>query len=512
MVLLRYFLGLSVLAGLFFACEVDTEFVTGNAVELRYEVDTLTFDTVFTARGSITRLFKVYNDADDPVMIDRIRVAGESGVTFTFNVDGFMGPEAEDVVIWGNDSIFVFVEAEVDPTQPEEVSPFVAEDRLLFEMGDVQDEVVLIAFGQNAFYTGLGVGNRGLFLPLSCDGGTARIPSDFDDPRAQTGLPILVYGSWIIDNCTIQIEAGTKIYFHGGIQRNGGQIEGLDIFNDGIILTTETGALQLLGTREEPILLRTDRLEPDFENTPAKYRGLIFGAGSRNNIIRHSEINNTIVGVTLDSLSEVTIENSMIVNSGGPAISGFQSDITVRNSLFHSNFGNTVQLIRGGNLTIEHSTLANYGVDASALLVANFDPNQEGEVCVISRLNTTIRNSIISGSRSSELALGDCALGTEPEFFRIDIQNSVVRTDDRFLQADSGLFADFYSESCLNCHNLQFSDPLFVDIDEDDYRLDSLSVARDLSPFLPALPVDLEGNTRGPAQTDAGALEFVPGG
>ena len=132
------------------ACDVDTDFVTGDAVQLRFSQDTLTFDTVFTARGSATRSLKVYNQGDEPIMIDRINVAGETGVNYTFNVDGFQGPEARDVIIWGGDSIFVFVEVEVDPTDPENISPFIAEDRLLFETGSVQEEVVLLAFGQNA--------------------------------------------------------------------------------------------------------------------------------------------------------------------------------------------------------------------------------------------------------------------------------------------------------------------------------------------------------------------------
>jgi len=306
------------------ACDVETEFLTGNNVQLRFSIDTVAFDTVFVARGSATQRMKVYNDGEQPIKIDRVRVEGRTGVNFIFNIDGTRGPEARDIVIWGEDSIFLFVEVEVDPTEPENTSPFIAEDRLLFETGDVQEEIVLLAFGQNANY--VNGFNRGRFLPISCDNGTVTFPSD---------LPTVIYGSLIIDNCLVQALPGTKIYFHGGVQRNTEQIAGTGFFNDGLLLTTATGSIQLLGTLEEPVILRTDRLEPIFDEEPAKYRGLILGAGSRSNRLEHTQLLNAIVGITIDSAAEVTIENSVIAYSGGPAISAYQSDVTIRNSLFH---------------------------------------------------------------------------------------------------------------------------------------------------------------------------------
>jgi len=159
------------------ACEVDTEFVTGEEVRLRFSVDTLTFDTVFASRGSATRQFKVYNEGDEPVMIDRIRVAGETGVSYTFNVDGFSGPVAEDVIIFGSDSIFVFVEVTVDPTAPEETSPFVAEDRMVFETGSAERDVTLLAFGQNANILG-SLADRGQFF-TPCNLGEYVFPTGY---------------------------------------------------------------------------------------------------------------------------------------------------------------------------------------------------------------------------------------------------------------------------------------------------------------------------------------------
>lgn len=495
------FLTAAVLVFLTTACDVETEFLTGNDIQLRFSVDTVAFDTVFVARGSATQRMKVYNDGEQPIKIDRVRVEGSTGVNFIFNIDGTGGPEARDIVIWGNDSIFLFVEVEVDPTDPVNISPFIAEDRLLFEMGDMQDEVVLLAFGQNANYVnGFNRGQFGAINTMNCGpDGFFTLPTD---------LPTVIYGSITVDDCTLRALPGTKIYFHGGVQRND-QFSGTGFFNDGLIFTTATGAVQFLGTLEEPVILRTDRLEPSFDQDPAKYRGLVLGAGSRDNRLEHTQLLNAIVGITIDSAAEVTIENSVIAYSGGSAISAYQSDVTIRNSVFHDNFGNAIQFVKGGTLTMEHSTIANYGVDASGLVLTNFSCDDNGDNCVFSRMTARVRNSIVSGSRGSELIFLDIFEGNEPSQWNVLFNNSVVRTDQAFLDSQGGIFADFYNSICRDCYNLEFSDELFISLEQDDYQLDSLSVARNLGVFLPALPLDKLGVERDMTTPDAGAFERV---
>lgn len=481
----------------FSSCEVETEFLTGEAVQLRFSTDTLTFDTVFTARGSATRQFKVYNDGDQPVMIDRIRVGNATGVSYNFNIDGTQGPEAEDVVIFGNDSIFVFVEVEVDPTEPEETSPFVAEDRMIFETGMVQEEVVLLAFGQNANYFG-GLADRGLFFNFPCDLGEFTLSNE---------LPNVVFGSWVVSDCVVRANPGTKIYVHGGVQRNP-DIGGNGFFNDGIIFVEGSGRLDFRGTLEAPVIIATDRLEEEFLDDPAKYRGIFLGAGSRNNNFEHTQILNAIVGIQLDSTASATLNNSTIAYTGGPAINAFQADVTISNSLFHSNFGNAIEFIKGGNLTMDYTTIANYGVDASSVVLTNFICDENNQNCRAARMRARVRNSIISGSRGSELILVDIFGENSPAEFDVRIDNSVVRTDQNFLDAQDGLFSDFYERMCQGCYNLNFSDLLFQSIQEDDYQLDSLSVARNL-----ALPIDIVtdqlGVARDASTPDAGAFERV---
>ncbi len=497
---MRTILLLGSLLMLCFACEVEREYVTGDAVDLRFSQDTVRFDTVFTARGSATQVFKVYNDAVDPISIDRITVEGETGVDFTFNVDGTMGPEAEDVVIFGKDSIFVFVEVEVDPTEPEELSPFIAEDRLVFETGSVQKRVVLEAFGQNANY--LNGFNRGTFFQPICQDGTFTLPTD---------LPTVIYGSMFVDSCVLRVLAGTRIYFHGGTQRNP-DLGGSGAFSDGFIYTLPQGRIELQGTLENPVILATDRLEENYLESTGGYRGLVIGPGSRGNRIEHTEIRNSIVGVTVDSLAEVTLENTIIAYSSGPAVVSYQGDVTARNSLFHSNLSNSVQFVKGGNLTLEHCTLANYGSTQPALSLSNCAPVPDEDYCLQAPLRCRIANSILVGGSPLEVELFDVDERERPETFDVRIKHSVIRTDQRFLDAQQGLYEDFYTTVCDGCYNLQSGDKVFVSISDDNYHLDSVGVARDLGVYLPELPLDLEGVERDTDMPDAGALEWQPAG
>lgn len=481
------------LCGLLFllatACDPDMEILSGDGVELRFEVDTLRFDTVFASVGSATRFFKVYNPSSQAVSIDRIAVAGRTGVDFTINVDGVRGPVVENTTIFGEDSIYVFVEVNVDPTEPENVSPFIVEDRLLFTTGERESHVTLEAFGQNAIYRG----RPGELRSLTCEnGGTVTWTAD---------LPYVIYGALFLDGCTLEMEPGTRVYIHGGVARN----ETFGIFNDGFIYAFDNANVRILGTAEDPVLIQTDRLEERFQDEPGQYLGLIFGPQSRNNVIRHARLLHGIQGVIVDSLAQVTIENSVIAYTLGSGISGRNADVTVRNSLLHSNFGNAIQFIQGVRLDMDHVTVANYGVDASALALQNFECfNEDCSESVVVPVEATIRNSILTGSRTDELIFAD---GTEnpPNAFAVDIRNSVVRVNDLLTTRDE-LYAGFFENICQGCYNLQPGDNLFQSIEEDNYQLDTLSVAAGLGPLLPGLESDLLGQPRN-EPVDAGCFE-----
>ena len=223
----------------------------GQQAKLSFSVDTLHFDTVFTTQGSATRYVKIFNQEDENVILDKISMQNEAQSFFNINVDGISTISAENVEIPANDSIWVFVEVNIDPDDPVSVSPFVIEEYLQLEYKDQIETVLFEAWGQNANYLN-SRDSKGAISSLTCNLG--QFP--FDDPR-----PYIIHGILVVDSCEIVIPEGTDIYIHGGIA-----INEFGIYNDGLIAFLGEGKLTANGTAENPITIQGDRLESNFSD------------------------------------------------------------------------------------------------------------------------------------------------------------------------------------------------------------------------------------------------------
>ena len=145
-------------------------------------------------------------------------------------------------------------------------SPFVIEDRILFETNGNQQSVLLEAWGQNANY-----------LPNQFSSGVIWSPCTASEITWDDDKPYVVYGIMVVDNCTLNIPAGTQIYMHGGITRN----TQLGIFNEGIMFVQRNGRLVMNGTLEDPIVIQGDRIEPEFAEQPGQWSGIFIDNESR---------------------------------------------------------------------------------------------------------------------------------------------------------------------------------------------------------------------------------------
>jgi len=482
---------------LHFACEREDNFITDGSARLEFSVDTLRFDTVFTELGSATRFFKVYNPNDRPVRISSVYLEQRENSMFRLNVDGTPGGEVKDVEVLGNDSVYVFAEVTVDPDQPRSVSPFVVEERVVFITNDNQQAVNLEAWGQNANYFPNRF-NRGKPVLLTCNFGEI----SWDDPK-----PYVIYGEVFVDSCTLNIPAGAQIYVHGGIARN--EVFG-GTFNDGILYTLEGGKLKIKGTQEEPVIIQGDRLEESFLDEEGQWAGIILGKGSTGNEFNYTTVRNSIFGVYVDSNATLEARNSRIYNTAGSGIVGFHSRITAENCLIYNNFAPAVQLIQGGDYQFTYCTLASYGLNTSALSMSNFFCYDDPTLCQqleTYRLNARFNNSIIFGSSRDEIQLSDITGRGQDFAFNLRFNHCLVRVEELLEERDS-LYGDFFETYCVDCINGTLRDPLFRNVDEDDYRLDSLSIARGRGVPLFSVQTDIEGNARDPENPDLGSFEF----
>ena len=133
---------------LFTACgDLDEHYSTNPNYRLSFSVDTLSFDTVFTTIGSATKQFMIYNQNSEALNIESIMLAsgGESG--FRLNVDGRKGDYFDNVGILAEDSMFVFVEVNIDPNDSNQ--PLLVEDSVVFITNGISQSVRLEAYGQN---------------------------------------------------------------------------------------------------------------------------------------------------------------------------------------------------------------------------------------------------------------------------------------------------------------------------------------------------------------------------
>ena len=216
------------------SCKKES-FITSKDARLGTSVDSLKFDTVFTATGSITKSFKILNNNDQKILLSKIKLGGGINSSYKMNVNGVAAPELNNVEIAANDSIYVFVTVTVNPTTAN--LPFILSDSISINYNGLTRFVQLEAFGQNAIYI-----RNGIIL---------------GNVTFTNTLPYVILGGLqIINTGTLTINAGTKIYCHA----------------DAPILVD--GKLVSNGTKTEPVIFAGDRLDDPYNAFPAAWPGI----------------------------------------------------------------------------------------------------------------------------------------------------------------------------------------------------------------------------------------------
>ena len=473
------------------ACSPERFYTEPDAM-IGFSTDTLRFDTVFTQKGSATRILKIYNPYDRSLIIERIYVASGAASQFRLNIDGLPGNEGDNYNIAPNDSMYIFAEVTVDPDLPLSMSPFVLEDHIVFETNGNEQRVLLEAWGQNANYipTFNAQGQQAL---LSCNLGEVV----WGDPK-----PYVIYGVLAIDSCTLTIPEGAQLYVHGGFVRTTGN----DFYNDGIIVTLRNGKLNIKGTRDNPVTIQSDRTESEFEFVPGQFSGIRLGSGSRGpHNIEYLDIRHGIVGVYADSAAVVNIKNSKFSYCSSAGLAGVHARINAENCLFHDNDGGAVAMIYGGNYDFRYCTFSNLNNTRDAIAAQNFicyDPPSCTDAAY-NPLNLEVVNSIIVNAGRDAIGLGNAA-PDEPNGFNYRFENCLVNVDEL---PRNERYLDFF-DRCDPCTLMERGDPLFLDIEIDDFSLDTMSVARGLGKSIPGIQGDILGNMR-KMPPDVGCYEFI---
>lgn len=415
------------LVGLFTAC-IDDGFTTSPNDVLEFSVDTINFDTIFTAEGTSTRSLKVFNRSDKSVMISSISLGKGGSSGFIVNVDGLSGTSFSDTELRGNDSLFVFIIANIAETG--NAQPVEARDSLVFVTNGVTQHVKLLAQTQDAKRM------RGVIIN--------------SDTLLTAEKPFIIYDSLVVaPNVTLTIEPGATLHFHNSAT--------LNVY----------GRLVAEGMPGMPITLRGDRLDRMFDNLPydllaGQWGGIRFYEGSFDNRITHASVRGTTWGIKCDSTdlsrTTLTIHNSVIHNSTANLLDIACNRVRITNSEL-SDAGTSVLSIHKGIVDATHCTIVNYYF--YDMIQGAIIHTPTCEELIEWGVQLTLNNCLIAGSASplsegdftgSNVYLNSCMIagveGTddanfihtmwngEPKFWLIDKENYLY--DYRLGSPESG--------------------------------------------------------------------------
>lgn len=473
----------------FMSCKKD-KLLTDPSATVAFSQDSILFDTVFTTIGSATRNIRVINNNSQKINISSIRLEQGASSSFFMNVDGVPGKEVTDVEILANDSIYIFVQVNVNPTNA--LSPLIIQDRILFDVNGNQQSVKLEAWGQDAHYhfPNKAIQYKNGYLPYSTvstvttavtvnwGGGALGQP---DDDR-----PHVIYGWLVVDSLQkLVINPGVKVYFH--------QNAGLWVYR--------YGTLQVNGTQGNEVVFQGDRRELDYADMPGQWDRIWINEGHTDNYINYAIIKNSFIGVQASILSnpnqprKLKLTNTIIKNCSKWGLYTQYFDVWAANNVIVNCKEYCAAMSLGGNYTFLHNTFANY---------YSQEGGRGGQPCVhIDNYDGTdiwpidsmyFANCIIEGSQGNEFE-------QDIKFYnaaqKCKISNCLIR---------NSVITNTLITTSSNVYN---GNPAFNDPATYNFGIKPASAAKGIGDgsiitTYPSLTQDIKGNTR-TLPLDAGA-------
>lgn len=481
-ILYLLFFGLIVIVSLTFSCRKPVNISDDPSIQLSFSNDSVIFDTVFTSLGSTTHRLMVYNTSDNRIKISKIQLASGNNSAYRINVDGEAGSLFTDIEINGGDSLYIFTRVTIDPNDLN--NPYVVEDSIMFLTNGNEQKVKLVAWGQNANYI---LADRFIegFPPFKV------VADSLETITWTSEKPYIIYGYAVIDSYgKLEIMDGTRVHFH--------ENSGLWAYVDGV--------LKVYGTRENPVYFRGDRLEEFYSDVPGQWDRIWLMEGRQNedHEFHHAIIENGFIGIQAESFlrnteNKVILDNVIIQNMTGIGLFTRLFNIVGNNVLTANCGGYCLAFTGGGSYEFKHATIANYWPYAVRNTPSVFLNNyllDTNEQAIPLPLNFSLGNGIVYGSNIDEIELD-----------MVDGADSIYYFDHCLLKTELDI-----SNNTLFNQIIKNEDPLFVDYQVNDYRIDTLSPAIDKGDkdIAASVPFDLLGTQR-TESPDLGAYEFVPG-
>lgn len=474
----KLFIFIVIVAGIFASCERDA-FITDPDAKIRFSMDTLYFDTVFTELSTVTKSFTIHNPNKEYVKISRIQLAKGENSVFRINMDGLPGTDFRNIEIPPKDSIYIFVEATLDPNNNDEI--LLQQDSIITETNGNMQDIDLVAWGQDVHMI-----REGLL-------------------KTQTWIndkPYLIIDYAIVDSLeTLTLDPGVRVYLHRDA-----------IFAVGGTLITN-------GEKDKQVSFAGDRLEKLYEDIPGQWGGIYFFAGTRDNKINYTEIKCANFGIIVDTFMNenptIELTNSTISHMSSVGILARGAKVKGVNNQIYNCGSTALALTIGGSYEFYHCTIANRWAfspvrsDPSVYLSNYYFYNdtlpsgvvvQRAEVRDIEK--AYFGNCIIWGSRDNELIIDKFP---DEGILEYSFENCLGKFNPEKVQITEEHFINL----------INYEDPKFISWDEYDFQLDTLSPAKDVGKLSIGnlYPIDLNGESRiTDGMPDIGAFERIEGG
>jgi len=466
---------------LLMSCRKEEAISDNPSLMLSFSADSVIFDTVFTSIGSATKKLMIYNTSKNKIKISNLSLGQGDQSAYRINVDGESGSIFNDIELSGGDSLYLFVRVTIDPQNNN--NPYVVEDDIHFLTNGNEQNIKLVAWGQDANYILADTYIDGL-PPFKI------IADSLETVHWSAEKPWVIYGYAVINSYgKLIIDEGARIYFH--------ESSGLWAYIDGV--------LNVLGTIENPVTFKGDRLEQDYADVPGQWDRiwLMEGRQGHNHIIENAIISNGFIGIQAESFlriteNEVKLKNVTIENMTGIGVFSRVFNISATNTVVANCGGYNLAFTGGGSYSFTQSTVAAYWShsvrNTPAIFINNYLIDTLDQPIPIP-IYFSFDNSILYGFNENEFET-DLDGGADSSYF---FNSSILRTS---LDVSN---TEIYTNILKN------EDPLFVSYENNDYQIDSLSpaVGRANEAIAATVPTDILGNSRLP-YPDIGAYQFIP--
>lgn len=446
-------------ASAFVSCTNEEKYSSSDKITLQFSSDTITFDTIFTTIGSVTKQIRVFNPENDPVKLSYITVASGNTSYFRLNVDGDTSLVAKDVVIGAKDSLFIFVRVELDKNN--QSNPLLIEDSIIFAFNGKTQSVLLMAYGQDAYYHkpthSLKLGEQTIQYSLANEGAEeVGVTVSGNYITWKTDKPHVILGTCVVDSAfTLDLSDNTLIYM--------GNNSDFWVYTD--------GTLKANGTISNPVVFQSLRTQDRYADIPGQWGKIWLWAGSKDNQMENVVVKNATIGIVVDTCINnnhtLEIKNTRIENCSSIGLYARGADIYAENLLIQNTGSYSLALSLGGSYEFIGSTIANYWsysktrTDAALILNDWYEAN-DGSIQARKIEKCDFHNCIIYGSLFENEIEFDLAenLGSSYSFDHCLIKSTLIKNNN---------------QNIVSC--IFNKDPMFVDVAEGDLHLEDSSPA-----------------------------------